>query len=114
MLDESAFRASTGKVWSLGQVDQTKEHFALSYGSIPETRTVALVGPLTDGLFVVQILLEPTDARPADILRAVLDELDFYLGEVGGPDPWTYAKYHCGTMSNIYSSVHWSFLSDAN
>lgn len=113
MPDEARFQSSIGKVWKLGQVDQTKEHLALSH-SILGTKPVALVGPLSDGEFIVQILLETTDAGNAEILRAVLHELDFYLGEAGGPDPWTYARYHCGTSSNVYSSVHWSLFNDAS
>jgi hypothetical protein len=30
-----------------------------------------------------------------------------YLLEVGGADPWAYAHYHCGQLSNAYGNVHW-------
>jgi hypothetical protein len=39
------------------------------------------------------------------------EELDFYLVELHERDPWLYAKYHCGTIANVYSSIHWSFFS---
>jgi hypothetical protein len=51
-----------------------------------------------------------------EILAEVRSELDFYLVEHPKefPDtghPWEYAIYHCGTASNVYSSVHWSYFS---
>ncbi len=41
-------------------------------------------------------------------------ELNFYLVEKGEPDPWAYAKYHCTTASNLYSSVHWSYYPEGD
>ncbi|HNS51645.1 MAG TPA: hypothetical protein PKO09_10755 [Anaerolineae bacterium] len=49
--------------------------------------------------------------RPA--VRTVLRNVRFYLireCEISRPPdfhPWNYAIYHCGTMSNVYSMVHW-------
>ncbi len=45
-----------------------------------------------------------------EILEDIQRELDFYLLEVGGPNPWGYAIYHCGTASNAFSSVSWSYV----
>jgi hypothetical protein len=36
--------------------------------------------------------------------------LDFYLVERRERNPWAYAIYHCGTGSNMYSKVHWSYF----
>jgi hypothetical protein len=50
------------------------------------------------------------DAGDPVVARALADtrkELDFYLLDVGRPDPWAYAHYHCGTASNVYGKVHW-------
>lgn len=69
---------------------------------------VALVAPAEVGGYAVQFLLDP--ARGGDEAEAVREahrELDFYLGELNEPDPWAYAIYHCGTTSNLYSSIHW-------
>jgi hypothetical protein len=69
---------------------------------------VALVGPAREGGFMVEFLLDPaggTDA--AEAVRKARKELDRYLLELKEPDPWAYAVYHCGTASNLYSSIHW-------
>jgi len=44
------------------------------------------------------------------MIAAAGRELDFYLVEKGGANPWAYAKYHCNTAANMYSSVHWSYF----
>jgi hypothetical protein len=44
----------------------------------------------------------------AEALDAVRRELDFYLVELGEPDRWAYAVYHCGQGANPYSKVYWS------
>ena len=71
---------------------------------------VALVGYKARHTFTVQFLLEANTPEHADMLRAVRRELDFYLVELAEHEPWGYAQYHCGTASNIYSDVHWSFF----
>jgi hypothetical protein len=43
------------------------------------------------------------------MIDAVVAELNFYLVTKGEPNPWSYAQYHCGTLSNVYSSIYWSF-----
>ena len=60
----------------------------------------------------VQFLIEASDPQKADVIRVAEEEIQFYLIEVGGEDPWAYARCHCGTASNIYSPVHWSFFGD--
>ena len=44
------------------------------------------------------------------MIEEVHRELRYYPDypvELGEPDPWLYARYHCGTTSNWYSRVHW-------
>jgi hypothetical protein len=36
-------------------------------------------------------------------------ERSSYFLELNEDDPWKYAQYHCGTKSNVYSDIHWSF-----
>lgn len=45
------------------------------------------------------------------MVDAVVAELDFYLVKLGESDSWGYARYHCGTTSNLYGTVRWSFHS---
>ena len=70
---------------------------------------VARVGRLSHAQFAVQFLIDGSDQASRTMREAVISELNYYLVELGEPDPWRYALYHCGTTANLYSSVHWSF-----
>ncbi|SRR5713101_8972807 len=101
--------------WKEGRVDRTKEHFELRYGSAKDSSwsewiPVAVVGPPKAGIVNVQFLVEPGEAKNADAVAKVKKEIQFYLIDKEEPNPWGYARYHCGTESNIYSHVHWSFF----
>lgn len=95
-------------------VDETKERLRLSasIGSDAAATPMALVGPPVELVFPVQVLLTEL-AQPAAVetLRALFRELDYYLVELGEPDPWAYAIYHCGTAANAYSKIRWSYFS---
>src|SRR3989338_5159895 len=95
--------------WIEGGVDTNEDHIKLWHGKSPTAdkggavresgRPVALVARGRGKTFTVQFLLtaRPTDKRTTKILKDVRRELDFYLLQVGGPDPWAYAQYHCYT-----------------
>jgi hypothetical protein len=34
--------------------------------------------------------------------------------EKGEHDPWAYAQHHCTTGANIYSRLHWSWMSGSD
>lgn len=92
-----------------GHVDRDSEHMRLSVGQVDgPLNLVALVAKAADGTFIVEDVPDP-DVTDTD-RKAVQDELRFYLIEKREPDPWKYAKYHAGTMSNVYSHVHWSWF----
>lgn len=101
--------------WAEGIVDQKLEHMVLTYGSIldeGDLPPVALVAPTVPGKhdrFVVQFLTAPEwDMASAERARdSARSSIDFYLIGLEKSDPWNYAIYHCGTASNLYSSVHW-------
>lgn len=101
--------------WREAAVNRRRDHFELRYGSADnggwdEWLPVALVGLPEEGVFPVQFLIdENIRRREPNILSDLTKELDFYLVELGERDPWAYAQYHCGTASNAYSSIHWSF-----
>lgn len=89
--------------WVEGQVDRVREHFVLFHDDLEEA--IALVGPERDGAFQVEFVRP----RASDVvLAAVRTELDFFLVELGEENPWAYAHYHCGTISNASSKVKWS------
>ncbi len=108
--------------WKEGVVDRRRDHIELRYRD-PEGRywLVALLSAPTRRVFTVEFL-PPAPEQPSDLpppsglaldpalaRHAIRRELDFYLLKLGEPDPWAYARYHCGTAANVYSQVHWSF-----
>lgn len=100
-----------------GPVDRVKEHFELRYESQVKFESdwsdwvpVALVGPPKASIVNVQFLIEPGDPKNSKAVDAVRKELQFYLFDLRERDPWSYAKYHCGTGANIYSNVHWGYI----
>jgi len=91
--------------WTEGTVDRGAEHLQITCGD--DAGPVALVGRGSARTFIVQFL--PGTYESPDEVRG---ELNFYLTKWGGPDPWAYAIYHCGTASNLYSNVHWHYFPD--
>jgi hypothetical protein len=110
--------AGEGTTWREGAVDRTSEHFELRYGSASthgwnECTPVALMSRDKDGICIVEFLVERTDPENLYMVNEVVRQLKFFLVELrtpDRPDPWDYLKMHCGTSSNIYAIVHWSFL----
>jgi len=106
--------------WAESPVDRLAPHFQLTYGEIPgdtadHLTPVALVAPPSGNVFPVQFLLSGATPTELEMVHSAKKELDFYLIEHGPnslfKDPWAYALYHCGTASNLYSSIHWSAVS---
>jgi hypothetical protein len=97
--------------WREASVDARGAHVDLYYGSgddDPGTWVhVARVGPPRGRALPVQWLVDPEAVENVDRIEAVAHQLDYYLKDVGRPDPWSYAQYHCGTTSNMYGHVHW-------
>ncbi len=97
----------------MGSVDTNREYIEIRYGDVNEIEpedfiAVARIGPPHDRTFTVEFLIDPASSEYREVIEQTQEELDFYLLEVGGPDPWAYAKYHCGTGGNVYSTVHWA------
>ena len=91
-------------------VDRDGDYLSLTHDDTGD-ELLALVGPPTDRAFPVE-MLRPDDMDDTVLGRVAADvrrQLDFYLLEVGGDDPWNYAIYRCGTTSNLYSTVHWGW-----
>jgi hypothetical protein len=104
--------AASGWSWQEAKVDTQDAYLDLLYGSAdaePESWTPAVrVGPPRGHVFPVEWLVDPSAAENRALVEAVSSQLDFYLTEVGPPDPWSYAQYHCQTTSNLYGDVHWT------
>jgi hypothetical protein len=105
--------ASGGPKWSWREasVDQQRDYLEARYGPAdadPESWVpVARVARGQGHVFRVQWLVDPKAVENKDRVEAVVDDIDNGLNEVGRPDPWSHAQYHCRTTSNWYSRVHW-------
>ena len=99
----------TRVAWTEGIVDRKADHVSVSYGE--GRKIIALVAPRSTKGFRVQFLLRArrSDARANRILDAVRRDLTFYLLDVVGPDSWPFVQYHCETLANRRSIVHWSW-----
>ena len=95
--------------WIEGVVKRTADHVRVSYGY--GDRAVALVAHHKTKGFTVQFLLKTrrADERASRILDEVKSELHFYLLDAIGPDSWPFIQYHCETLANRCSNVHWSW-----
>jgi hypothetical protein len=107
--------------WSCQEavVDAQGEHIELSYGDAAESAheqwlPIALIGRPTNHVFPVSWLMSPDNPPHQHMIDAAKKELNFYLVEKREANPWAYAKYHCNTGANMYSSVHWSYFPNGN
>lgn len=92
--------------WIEGVVDRKAERLLITYKN---GSPVATVGKGAEHTYVVQFHSQSSEVR-----EAVQGEIDFYLTEWGGKNPWAYAIYHCGTASNAYSDVKWHYFPGGN
>lgn len=102
--------------WAERAVSPTEDHFELRYGSAEDSDwsawvPVARVGRPIKRVFGVQFIIDRTTANSAKMIDAAVKELDFYIVELGEKDPWACARYHCTTIADAMSSVHWSLHS---
>ena len=52
---------------------------------------------------------DTSDKKELARLKEVEKEIKFYLIEKGEENPWAYAIYHCSTVANVHSKVHWFY-----
>jgi hypothetical protein len=105
--------------WQESIVDVEGEHIELRYGDAAKSTyeqwlPIALVGTPTNHVFPVLWLISASNPSHKQMIDAAKKELDFYLVEKREANPWAYAKYHCNTGANMYSSVHWSYFPNGN
>ena len=102
--------------WIIGTVLNEEEHMELLYGDARKQDTkefihAALLSAPSNKTFLVQFLIVETNEQSKSILKAVREELDYYLIEKQERNPWGYAQNHCTTAANWYSNVHWVYHS---
>ncbi len=95
--------------WVKGQVDVNSDHIKIFYGD--DSQPIAILAPPKRNEFIVQFLVDEVSATKEQkhTIDEVKSELDYFLIELGEPDPWKYAIYHCSTSANVYSKVHWRY-----
>jgi hypothetical protein len=100
--------------WRQAKVDARGGYVVLLHGSAeadPQSWVpAARVGPARGHVFPVEWLVDANAVENRELVEAVTFDLDFYLKDVGRPDPWSYVQYHCQTMSNWYGDVHWAWV----
>jgi hypothetical protein len=98
--------------WLEAKVDPRGDCLELLYGpgeADPESWTpAARVGAPREGVFPVEWLVDAQAVENEALVAAVSADLDYYLKDVGRPDPWSYAHYQCRTTRNWYGDVHWA------
>ncbi len=101
-----------------GSVSQNEEHIALSYGSFdteePPFPIVARVSPPREGVITLELLVDDSTTRGAEIIADVRRKVTWLFVEKGEANPWVYAKYHCTTAANAYGNVHGGWVPATN
>ena len=96
-------------------VSENEEHIAITYGSVDTDKTpyptVARVSAPRDGGINLEFLIADSTTHDADVMAAVRREVHWLFLEKNEADPWAYARYHCTTGANVYSRVHWGWVS---
>jgi len=98
-----------------GAVSPDDEHMALSYGSFdtdkPPFPIVARVSAPRDGVINLEFLIDDSTTHNVEIMADVRRKVHWLFVEKGEANPWAYARYHCTTGANVYSNVHWGWVS---
>ena len=98
-----------------GPVSQNEEHITISYGSVGTDETpfpmVARVSAPRDGVINLEFLIDDSTTHNVEIMADVRRKVHWLFVEKGEAKPWAYARYHCTTGANVYSNVHWGWVS---
>ena len=99
-----------------GPVSENEAHIAISYGSVGTDKTpfptVARVSAPRDGVIALEFLIDDSTTHDAEVMADVRRQVHWLFLEKGEANPWAYARYHCTTAANIYSHVHWGWVSE--
>ena len=94
-----------------GEIKLAAPHFVIFYSSEYGTENWREIAVLSVASTVDQMRLQQLHyGIDEEILRLMNKELNFYLFELDNPDPISYLCYHCSTMSNIYSNIHFAYV----
>jgi len=71
---------------------------------------VAVLSMANNTVDEMRLALLVHDIKYLNVVDMVKRELNFYLFKLNNPDPVDYLRYHCQTMSNIYSNIHFNLI----
>ena len=63
---------------------------------------------------MLELLIDDSTTDVEEMIAEVRRQVRWLFVEKGEPYPWAYAKHHCTTSTNVYSLVHWSWVSDSD
>lgn len=94
-----------------GSVSVTEPHFIIAWSDqigADDWKDFALLSmAFTPSEMKLELLYSSVDEEILDKLHR---EIDFYLYELENNDPISYLEYHCQTLSNVYSHIHFSLI----
>lgn len=96
-----------------GDVDLTKPHFAISWGSnnAPDSYELIMVLNTAATVDQMRVFLLVHDIKYEQAIKEVQNEISYYLYGLNNPDPIGYLiHYHCRSLANAYSNVRFSFV----
>lgn len=99
--------------WVEGHVSRKGEYIKLWYDpdhddSGTSWRTVAVVGPPSDGVATIEYIIDSLDPANAQAVEAVAGDLNIILRQHGG---WAYAiRWATSSVGNFYGNVHWGLF----
>jgi len=95
--------------WEEGIVNTKEENIKVGYGGFEDP--FVPMSPGKGNCFVVQFLVKKDyiDPNNRENYNKMIRELNFFLVELRKEKSWEYAKYHCGTASNLYSTIRWAY-----
>jgi len=106
--------------WYEATVNYDDEYFTLyHHGTSKNSDTKQNTAVAKLGYWQWQEELFPVEFLTDDqtLITKAVEQLDFYLNQLpkekkanSFADTWRYAKYHCGTSANIYSSIQWAYF----
>jgi len=112
-MDKKRHEPSAWK-WEEGIVNTKEEYIKVGYGGFEDP--FVPMAPGEGNCFIVQFLVKKDEIDPnkQENYEAMIKELNFFLVEKREEKPWEYAKYHCGTASNMYSTIRWAYYPKEN
>ena len=63
---------------------------------------------------MLELLIDNSTTGSEEVIAEVRRQVRWLFVEKGEGYPWAYAQHHCTTGANIYSDVHWGWVSGSD